>query len=110
MEAATGLPGQAIYNQYHHQIRAVSIVARRILSVGFLIFAAVKYRAPVGQYALIQQEFDETLSMEERSKIARGMVVLSLLFAAILYIQTIPLPGKLLLMSFCQFQTRNTRA
>jgi hypothetical protein len=94
VRSAAGLPGQAWFNAHYDALSTAWVLLRRALSLAFVGFAVVKYRAPLGQYALIQQELDETLPLDERAKLARGMSALAVLLAFLLWLQTVPLPGE----------------
>lgn len=92
--AAAGLPGQAWYNAHFDSLSTAWTLLRRALALAFAAFAVVKYRAPLGQYALIQQELDESVPLDERAKIARGLAVLAACLAAMMWLQTLPTPGE----------------
>ncbi len=84
------LPGQRFFNTHYHTIAAAFILARRALALALVVFAVVKYRAPVGSLPMLMQETDPSVPLEERAMLARGVAVLAFLFAAMVWMQSLP--------------------
>jgi len=84
------LPGQRFFNTHYHTITAASVLARRALSLALLVFAVVKYRAPIGSLQVLVQEGDPNVPFAERAMLARGVAVLTFLFSVMIWLQSLP--------------------